>query len=842
MVTKTIRSAALGMALGLAGLAMADGTLKGVTVDKSGPGVSVLIKGKDLAQPMKVWANKGSSLILEFDAKLDFKPSFHNVNEDGLVSVNVQRQTAGGKDSKVRVHLRLSGQTQPRITETADGWLVFLNADTRLALGNSKYATTDSGLPTLEPASTVLARLRGETAPKSDPPAKADKSSSVKVSLDFVNTEVVQILKALAMQSGVNIVTAPEVKGTLTVAMDNVSVKEALDMVTTVAGLRYAKVANAYVVATADRFDAAVANLTGKRSAMLETRVVPIYSGSGAEIRASVLSSMTDASAFGQFQIFLPNENYKLERKKATSPAGETSSTDVSIEKDASKAGGVSESGDSAENAQVSVNGIKEQYLVLVGPSASISDVEDRIRDLDRSISKAYGYESSANTTLIRRTYHLKSDDVKANELVKSVGSQVPSTFLNVDLYATPASFHNQSVVIVGREAEVARAEKLLSDLDASGYGDEVVLYEVKHSDPRALREALVGQVKGLRVSIAPGSAANPRLYTEGKGIKQASESTKAGEAEGGAAGNANDVKTKDIDDEDYGLSAPYSDYEKVSVPMRLTLTGTREQLDSAARYLGEVDVAVKQVALELRVLEISKEEALKIGLDWSILTGGAVSAISLNQSVPFAPNSVDVNITGRDWGGDVRLTLDQFANKSNLIARPNLLAVDGREAEIFVGDVVRYIESIEASQNGTTVKTGKVPVGVRLSVMPRIGDGNITMDLRPSVSFLRGFTDVPGGGKLPQTSLRTAQSTVVINSGETIAIGGLIQDQDVKSLSKVPILGDLPLIGRLFQRTDNSRVRREVVFFLTAQTVDRSNWSRAADPRTHNNLEIKRP
>jgi general secretion pathway protein D len=265
---------------------------------------------------------------------------------------------------------------------------------------------------------------------------------------------------------------------------------------------------------------------------------------------------------------------------------------------------------------------------------------------------------------------------------------------------------------------------------------------------------------------------------------------------------------------------------------MKLVLRGTTEEIEDAKKYLTQIDVPAKQVALELRVMELSKEDAERIGLDWDITTGSAaVRTVNLNQGFSDANNSVGVHIGGKNWGGDVTLTLDQSVDKSHLIARPNLLALDGREGEIFVGDVIRYIESIQSTQNGVTITTNKVPVGVRLSVLPRIGTDSITLDLRPSVSFLRGWTDIPGGGQLPQTSLRTAQSTVAIHDGDTIAIGGLIQDQDVLSESKVPILGDLPIIGRLFRKTDKSKVRREVVLFLTAKMVG-ANAGNAADPR----------
>lgn len=827
----------MAAALGLVGLASADGTLHGVSVDKSGPGVAVHISGKDLAQPTKVWENKGNSLVLEFDGDLSGKQSFVQVHDGGLNSIYVQRRRT---QNKVRVYLALDEHKVPQLTKTDDGWDVTFGKP--LVAKASKKAAKPvvdarnevvASVPPMESASTVMARMRGEDAEPATRGPVVDEHAS-RVSLDFVNTEVVQILKALAMQTGVNIVTAPEVKGTLTVTLDNVTVKDALDMVTSVSGLRYAKVGNSYIVAEPGKISAASNALSGRKAMMMETRVVPIYSGSGSEIRASVLTSMNDVQTFGEFQIFLPNESYKIKKEKSESAEGEKSATNVEAEKEPGAEGKTTENGDDSSR-QVSVKGLKEQYVVLVGPSDTIDQVEDRIKELDRGIAKAYGFDTSTDTKLVRRTYMLRSDDVKANALVKAISATQPNNFLNVDLYATPDSFANQSVVVVGREAEVAKAEALLKDLDASGYGDTVVVYDVHHADPRSLRESLIAQIKGLRVAIPPSSAGNAKVYEEDKVKKQVSEDTlkdnKGSETPTGSEKVGIDSEKDDI----YGLGSPYHDFEKGSVPMKLVLTGTPEQIDEAKAYLAQVDVAAKQVALELRVMELTKEDALKVGLDWDVNTGSAaVRTINLHQGINDASNSATVRVGGRGWNASVTATLDQISNRNNMIARPNLLALDGREAELFVGDIVRYVESIQSTQNGVTVTTGKVPVGVRLAVLPRISDGTMTLDLRPMVSNLKGFTQIGSNGQtfgnLPQTSLRIAQSTVSIKDGDTIAIGGLIQDQDIANTSKVPLLGDLPIIGRLFRKTDNQKLRTEVVLFLTAKIV--GDAGNAADPR----------
>jgi type II secretory pathway component GspD/PulD (secretin) len=255
------------------------------------------------------------------------------------------------------------------------------------------------------------------------------------------------------------------------------------------------------------------------------------------------------------------------------------------------------------------------------------------------------------------------------------------------------------------------------------------------------------------------------------------------------------------------------------------------------------VDVAPKQLAIEMRVMELSKEDAMQLGINWSILTGGTVKTINLNQSQTGIGNNQGpanvvtgrVGFNGNSFAG-VTASLDAIANKNNLISRPNLLAIDGRESEIFVGDDIKYVSSIISSQTGPTITSDEIKVGVRLSVLARVGgDGHITMDMRPVVSFLKGFNSTSGSGvtlNLPQTSVRFSQSTVNMQSGETIAIGGLIQDQDILNVQKLPFLGDLPILGQLFRSTTHDRKRSEVVFFLTVKEVTQDDRREAADPR----------
>jgi type II secretory pathway component GspD/PulD (secretin) len=433
--------------------------------------------------------------------------------------------------------------------------------------------------------------------------------------------------------------------------------------------------------------------------------------------------------------------------------------------------------------------------LMISGPRDSIKSVEGFARGVDEGLCKSMGI-----------TYpESQEDQARAFEVL--------------------------DLKFVEPLEAAAELQKNVPGLKAS------VLPSAARPNPRGSRTVTAGN--GEAGSSGTGSAQptsggiNTSLGVQGGGANSAPNNSSSGGASQGSGGGEDGFNlTKNMGAE----------------PMKLLVRGTRGQIEQARQFLSVFDLAPKQVALELRVMEMTKEEALKVGLDWSALTGGTVRFIRFNNGINTGANSPGTVSSGNpasnlqaDQGlsfgnggfGSVTATLDQMAGSLKMVARPNIIASEGRPTTIFVGDEVRYVESIVASQSGITVTTGQVNVGVKLNVTPRVGaDGNLLLDLNPELSLLRGFTDVPGGGSLPQTSMRSTTSMVNIKSGETLAIGGLIQESDRKTVSGVPILMNLPIIGHFFKRTNNSKIRSEVVFFLTATEVGPGSRSNAADPR----------
>ncbi|MBS1704240.1 MAG: secretin and TonB N-terminal domain-containing protein [Armatimonadetes bacterium] len=854
------------LALALTSSAFAAPTLENVTFQKVGDGVEVVVAGRGLSKPTELWQKEIGSYTLEFDATLGPRAKNLNVSVAGVSSVTTAWHTV--RPPKVRVVFKVTPEAKPVLFQAEGGWVVAFNTtsfirttDTRSELLEKpapvkKAELSDptkpapkpetkpvTNLPVKDPIQDILDRPQVQqpldtvaSNTKSKPKSEDTKQPlalakpKARVSLDFVNADVTQILKAVALQADANIVTAPDLKGQITLKLDNVTVEEALDLVTALSGLRYANVNNTYVVAPKDKFAEVVRALNKSESRAAETRVVPIYSGEGEQIRAAVTRAYPTDSGKGTFEIILPTESGVTVEKVDgnTEEAGEGSKKAPPTKPEAGTPVG------------------SQFYLMLVGNPAALDVAEELVKNVDHLLCNANGIQIPDTSVLEQDVYFIQSEDMSAKSLMDAVVTYGGKQFRNVQFIPTPGTSDRQAIYLIGRANDVTRAKDMLAKFDGSQ--DIVYAYDVHFGDPRSLRDELMANVPGLRVTIPAGSALNPRVYEAPKVKKGGSGDTggsgaDSGSGGGGATGSSN-VNIKGETAEAEGLTQPFSDLEKISKPMRLVLRGTPDQIEKAKSYLGQVDVAPKQVAIDLRVVEMSREDALRIGLDWSLFTGGVVRLIRVNQglgdtaatagTINRPENSTATTPSGRD-SSSILGTLDQIANSRKLVARPNFLAIDGRESEFFVGDVVRYIESIQSTQNGITVTTNSVRVGVRCAVHVRVGaEKSIMMDLRPVVSYLRGFTAVPGGGQLPQTSERIAQNSLVMNSGETLAIGGLIRDEDRKIVSGIPILKDLPIVGKLFSRTDNLRTRTEIVIFLTAKVVDANDRMEAAVPRAN--------
>lgn len=190
------------------------------------------------------------------------------------------------------------------------------------------------------------------------------------------------------------------------------------------------------------------------------------------------------------------------------------------------------------------------------------------------------------------------------------------------------------------------------------------------------------------------------------------------------------------------------------------------------------------------------------------------------------APGAGIYSILGNDFQATLRAIAT--AGKTEVLSRPSILARNNQSATISLGQQVPLITNTRFDNFGNQINTVSYQsVGVNLSVTPFISsDGNVEMTVTPEISSLADrsqWVAISGGTNAvsaPVINSRTATTTVVVPNGQTVVIGGLMENTQNDSESKVPLLGDIPLLGNLFKRKVKDNVKRELMIFLTPTIV----------------------
>lgn len=849
------RTLMVGFLAAVAASAWAQARLTTVKHIQTGDGLSIVIEGQGLSNPKVSHNADGTAWNVAFDGTLSGKAGKTTIGRFGVKDLKWGVQTK--QPPTVHVHMTKVASCKPEISQINGKWTVRIIAANAVPIrptkmeGAEDLQAMDEAIRNLgsAPKGNAQENIVAQEAPYAPMLPSGFESSSqglapiaplaitnpvIKnanklVSLEFSNTDIVQILRALSLQAGVNVIAAPDVSPAdkpvkLSMALNQVSVEDALSFITAMTGTRYGRIANTFVVTPAASFSASMRSIMERSTSGFQTRVVNISSGAGNEIKSATFSAHPQDGPEGYYDMIVPESKVAQQQAPNAAPQG-----------NAPQAGneGAKESQGSAAAPQAGSS--RAYYVMLVGDPNRLDDIEGYVRTIDNRIAASYSLSrtqdlgTSVVPVLSGQTARIQSmlEKLLSDHPRSSEYSITESSVKDLSEGEQPTKV----LLMIGPATELGTLERFARQLDrelcfAAGitYSEDFTAQEKVYDvvdlnflEPIVAEFDLKSRIKGLWVTVLPDPV-TPGIKGDDEGEKQEAPSDGAGQST--AAAKTTKLK-REIGRE----------------PMRLMLHGTRQQISEARQYLAMVDVAPRQVALEIRVMEMSKEEALKLGLDWSILSSGGIVRLRSNQSVgttAATPGSFSgqFGLSGGD-SASILGQIDKVAGDRKLIARPNALVSDGRQANLFVGDTVRYIKSINTSQNGTTVITDEIQVGAKFDIKARVGaGGNVALDIMQNFSLLTGFLPVPGGGQLPQTSDRTTNMFVNMQSGETIAIGGLIQDNDRKQVSGVPLLMDLPIIGQLFRRTDNLRVRTEIVFFLTAVEVGKGTRDDAARPK----------
>jgi general secretion pathway protein D len=248
---------------------------------------------------------------------------------------------------------------------------------------------------------------------------------------------------------------------------------------------------------------------------------------------------------------------------------------------------------------------------------------------------------------------------------------------------------------------------------------------------------------------------------------------------------------------------------------------------DQVKAILDELDRPVAQVLIKVLIAEVTHDRNSDIGAEFSVLNlrpNGRGSAVGTDFNVaPANPSGMIVSMLEENVA--VTLRALETDGKLDVLSRPYILASDNQLATITVGQEVPFITRSQLTDTGQTINTIEYDdIGILLDVVPHINpDGLVILDVAPEISALTGGS-VPISETVssPIFAKRSAQSRVGVQNGQTIVIGGLMEDKKTQTIDKVPFLGDIPLVGNMFKRNRNQKTKTELLIFLTPHVAAR--------------------
>ncbi len=280
-----------------------------------------------------------------------------------------------------------------------------------------------------------------------------------------------------------------------------------------------------------------------------------------------------------------------------------------------------------------------------------------------------------------------------------------------------------------------------------------------------------------------------------------------------------------------------------------LLLQDTSEKLADVRRLVTTLDVAVKQVEIEARIVIVNNDFQRQLGTILGVSASGTNGANGLlattgtalglpnNPSTTFSglggtagPSSYNVNlpvgspagsiafgILGSNYLVDLELSAAQTENLATVISSPRVITANQQEASIKQGIEIPYQQS--ASSGATTIafKDAVLLLKVKPLITP---DNRIVLDLTVSDDSVGQVVVASGGVNVPAIDTRAIQTQVLLGDGETVVLGGILETNQTKSATKVPFLGDIPGIGALFRTTNNENNKDEMLIFVTPKIL----------------------
>jgi type IV pilus assembly protein PilQ len=271
-------------------------------------------------------------------------------------------------------------------------------------------------------------------------------------------------------------------------------------------------------------------------------------------------------------------------------------------------------------------------------------------------------------------------------------------------------------------------------------------------------------------------------------------------------------------------------------------VTDAESKIKAIDTFIEEIDRITPQILVEARIYDITSKDRLDLGVKWQagtnttygadgqptagnrdpFITSGFAGTTAKTESTTAAIRFGSLN---QKIDVDMMLKAQQENIDAKLLANPRILVLDNEKALIKIISEIPYQQLTESALGGSIGTTAFREVGVELDVTPHLTrEDMIRLRLKPKFSVVTGEVTVAGVGvsyPQPVVDRREADTTLLVKNGQTVVLGGLRKKEVTKQINKVPVLGDLPLVGLLFRFTGEDTVTSELVVFITPRIVE---------------------
>lgn len=258
-----------------------------------------------------------------------------------------------------------------------------------------------------------------------------------------------------------------------------------------------------------------------------------------------------------------------------------------------------------------------------------------------------------------------------------------------------------------------------------------------------------------------------------------------------------------------------------------VTVRDTPEKIKLVEKIIAANDLKEAEVILDVEILEISRSKTLKYGWNFSPgLSAGAslqgtssasTSGISFTDLRNLSKDNIMLSLPG------VVLNLLKQDSDAQTLANPRVRVLSNKKAKFHIGDRIPVQTSTVQATAAATVTSAfeYKDVGIKLNIEPTVHLNNtVTLKMNLEISTLGDALEFGGGQKQYRFGTRNTDTTINLRDGETVIIGGMIRDEERKSRNKIPLLGDLPILGKLFSSSDDGAVKTDVLMSITPNIV----------------------